>query len=65
VLPDAVGGVSTTTALATRAAVRHAAATTVVKKTPKRIQRHRLNPLAAIPYLIGFTILALEAMFLV
>jgi cellulose synthase/poly-beta-1,6-N-acetylglucosamine synthase-like glycosyltransferase len=64
-LSDAVGGVSTTTALATRAAVRHAAATAVVKKAPKRIQRRRLNPLAVIPYLIGFTILALEAMLLV
>jgi hyaluronan synthase len=88
-LPDAVGGVTTATALqtasrpatgsvtaiaarpvvapagtATRAEAKAAKAATATsaKKTSKR---RRLNPLAAIPYLIGIAILTLEALFLV
>jgi hyaluronan synthase len=61
-LPDAVGGVTTATALATRAELRTKTATA---EKPKRAERRRLNPYAAIPYLIGFTILTLEALFLV
>ena len=60
-LPDAVGGFSTTTALATRAEARTAVATVTTAKA----ERRRFNPLAGIPYLIGFTILILEAFFLV
>jgi hyaluronan synthase len=75
-LPDAVGGVTSTTALATatrpttavvtRAQAKTATKTstrTSTKKTTK--PRRRLNPLAAIPYLIGIAILTLEALFLV
>ncbi|MFT4285446.1 MAG: glycosyltransferase family 2 protein [Protaetiibacter sp.] len=36
-----------------------------VAPRPSRPRRRRLNPLAAIPYLIGFSIFALEAMLLV
>ncbi len=74
-LPDEVGGVSTATALATATATRvearteaartaaaHAAA---ARTSTTKTRRRRLNPLAAIPYLIGFTILTLEAIFLV
>jgi len=66
-LPDAVGGVTTTTALATRAELRAARAaeepgTPTVSTRPAR---RPLNPLAAIPYAIGFSILILEAFFLV
>jgi cellulose synthase/poly-beta-1,6-N-acetylglucosamine synthase-like glycosyltransferase len=64
-LPDPVGGVSTATALATRAEVRTALATESKPKKASRAERRRLNPLAAIPYLIGFSILILEALFLV
>jgi hyaluronan synthase len=78
VLPDHVGGTTTATALATRTqlatraeakaaearaaeAAAEAAAAAPARTTPRR----RLNPLAAIPYLIGFAILTLEALFLV
>ncbi|QJA00160.1 glycosyltransferase [Leifsonia sp. PS1209] len=69
-LPDSVGGLTTTTALATRAETRRAtAAGPASASTPKtktaRAERRRLNPLAAIPYLIGIAILTLEALFLV
>jgi cellulose synthase/poly-beta-1,6-N-acetylglucosamine synthase-like glycosyltransferase len=64
-LPDPVGGVSTATALATRAEVRTALAAESKPKKASRAERRRLNPLAAIPYLIGFSILILEALFLV
>jgi cellulose synthase/poly-beta-1,6-N-acetylglucosamine synthase-like glycosyltransferase len=64
-LPDSVGGVSTATALATRAEVRTALAAESKPKKASRAERRRLNPLAAIPYLIGFSILILEALFLV
>jgi hyaluronan synthase len=69
-LPDAVGGVSTATALATRAEVRKAQAMAPVaapaaKTGSKRAERRRLNPLAAIPYLIGIAILTVEVFFLV
>jgi hypothetical protein len=67
-LPDAVGGVSTATALATRAEVRKAQAMAPApapKTESKRAERRRLNPLAAIPYLIGIAILTLEVLFLV
>ncbi|WP_085368182.1 glycosyltransferase [Leifsonia sp. NCR5] len=69
-LPDSVGGLTTTTALATRAETRRAtAAAPASASTPKtktaRAERRRLNPLAAIPYLIGIAILTLEALFLV
>jgi len=96
-LPDAVGGVTTATALATRTQVvprsqapsalgsRHrsalpssstaraeakaaearAAEAAAQAPAPKTTARRRLNPLAAIPYLIGFAILTLEALFLV
>lgn len=65
ILPDAVGGVSTATALATRAEVRTALAAEAKPRKAKRVERRRLNPLAGIPYLIGFSILILEAIFLV
>lgn len=79
-LPDDVGGVSSATALATatrptsvvttraeartqaKTRVKTATKTTTAKTTPAR---RRLNPLAAIPYLIGIAILTLEALFLV
>ncbi|WP_025158156.1 glycosyltransferase family 2 protein [Leifsonia aquatica] len=92
-LPDAVGGVTTATALqaatrpstgsltavatreaappvtapaaaptATRASAKAAKAAASTATTSKR---RRLNPLAAIPYLIGIAILTLEALFLV
>ncbi|KRC47151.1 glycosyl transferase family 2 [Leifsonia sp. Root227] len=74
-LPDAVGGLttttalSTTTALATRAETRAATKTTtkITKTQTKtaRAERRRLNPYAAIPYLIGIAILTMEALFLV
>jgi hyaluronan synthase len=74
-LPDAVGGVTTTTALATRAQITsraeakaaEARAAEAAAEAPARTTkpRRRLNPLAAIPYLIGFAILTLEALFLV
>ncbi|RDV45023.1 glycosyl transferase family 2 [Leifsonia sp. ku-ls] len=74
-LPDAVGGVTTTTALATRAQITsraeakaaEARAAEAAAAAPARTTkpRRRLNPLAAIPYLIGFAILTLEALFLV
>jgi hyaluronan synthase len=68
-LPDAVGGMTTATALATRAEVRAATKTTpkttAKTKTPTKPARRRLNPLAAVPYLIGIAILTLEALFLV
>ncbi|MFF1573356.1 glycosyltransferase [Leifsonia sp. NPDC058292] len=64
-LPDSVGGVSTATALATRAEVRTALAAESKPARAKRAERRRLNPLAGIPYLIGFSILILEAFFLV
>jgi hyaluronan synthase len=76
-LPDEVGGVSSATALATATrpttavvtraqakTVAKTAAKTTTKKTTKPARR-RLNPLAAIPYLIGIAILTLEALFLV
>src|SRR6185437_4827481 len=65
-LPDAVVGVSTNTALQTqtltRAQVQGRVAPTA---TASRPARRRLNPLAAIPYLVGFAILTLEPIFLV
>jgi len=42
-----------------------ATATAAAETTKKTSNRRRLNPLAAIPYLIGFAILTLEALFLV
>jgi hyaluronan synthase len=74
VLPDAVGGVTTATALATRTSTTTATraelrapakAAPAPSSTPTKPARRRLNPLAAIPYLIGFAILTLEALFLV
>lgn len=68
VLPESVGGVTTATALATRAETRAATATkskTTTKTKTARAERRRLNPYAAIPYLIGIAILTLEAFFLV
>ncbi len=56
---------------------QHAATTTIVRAAPEgsvtalvptaavKPARRRLNPLAAVPYLIGAVIIALEAMFLV
>jgi hyaluronan synthase len=70
-LPDAVGGMttttalSTTTALATRAETRAATKTTKTQPKTARAERRRLNPYAAIPYLIGIAILTMEALFLV
>jgi len=69
VLPDSVGGMTTATALATRTQLAtraevKAAATAPAAK-PKKASRRKLNPLAAIPYLIGIAILTLEALFLV
>ncbi|WP_223692679.1 glycosyltransferase family 2 protein [Leifsonia poae] len=64
-LPDAVGGLTTSTALATRAETRKAAAQSAAAPSNTRAERRRLNPLAAIPYVIGIAILTLEALFLV
>jgi hypothetical protein len=66
-LPSSVGGVTTATALATRAEVKAATKTKSATKTTTttKPERRRLNPLAAIPYLIGIAILTLEAFFLV
>ncbi|WP_431219183.1 glycosyltransferase family 2 protein [Leifsonia xyli] len=70
VLPDSVGGMTTATALATRTqlatrAEAKAAASAAPTPAPAAKKRRRLNPLAAIPYLIGIAILTLEALFLV
>jgi hyaluronan synthase len=78
VLPDHVGGTTTATALATRtqlatraeakaaeARAAEAAAQAAAEAPARTTPRRRLNPLAAIPYLIGFAILTLEALFLV
>jgi hyaluronan synthase len=70
-LPDSVGGMTTATALATRtqlatrAEVKAAASAAPAVKPAKTTARRRLNPLAAIPYLIGIAILTLETLFLV
>lgn len=59
---------SRATAVLTRAAaapVGVASITALSPSDPSARPRRRLNPLAAIPYLIGFTIFALEAMLLV
>jgi hyaluronan synthase len=69
-LPDAVGGVTSTTALATAtrpttAVVTRAQVKTATKSAKKTSTRRRLNLLAVIPYLIGIAILTLEALFLV
>lgn len=72
-LPDAVGGVSSTTALATATRPATAVATRAEAKTQAKTSakksgtpaRRKRNPLAAIPYLIGIAILTLEALFLV
>ncbi|MGA0566063.1 glycosyltransferase [Rathayibacter sp. KR2-224] len=65
-LPDAVGGVSTNTALQTQTLTRAQVQGRVAQTaTASRPARRRLNPLAAIPYLVGFAILTLEAIFLV
>jgi hyaluronan synthase len=69
-LPDAVGGVTSATALATAtrpttAVVTRAQVKTATKTAKKTSTRRRLNMLAVIPYLIGIAILTLEALFLV
>jgi hyaluronan synthase len=69
-LPDAVGGVTSATALATAtrpttAVVTRAQVKTATKSAKKTSTRRRLNLLAVIPYLIGIAILTLEALFLV
>ena len=67
-LPDSVGGMTTATALATRDAARDERRGEGRRQgptAPTKPARRRLNPLAAIPYLIGIAILTLEALFLV
>ena len=67
---DAQGSATTSPATGgTATLTRRAPATTLVGLRPTAAaaptRRRRLNPLAAIPYLIGFVVIALEAMLLV
>lgn len=69
-VPAVAGSAGRGSALLTRTAVAPLGVAAVTGLSPSaastpRRPRRRLNPLAAIPYLVGFTILALEAMLLV
>ncbi|MFF1879295.1 glycosyltransferase [Leifsonia sp. NPDC058230] len=64
---EQLGISGTATMVAVRPRTAHATRPTVAHASPVRTRRRvrRFNPLAALPYLIGLTILALEAMILV
>ncbi|MFT4029598.1 MAG: glycosyltransferase family 2 protein [Protaetiibacter sp.] len=69
--PAPVPSTSRATAVLTRTAAIPVGVASITGLSPReprpapRARRRRLNPFAAIPYLIGFTIFALEAMLLV
>ncbi|KTR51008.1 glycosyltransferase family 2 protein [Curtobacterium oceanosedimentum] len=56
---------STTTVLATRRSAAVAAAAAPAPARPAPVKARRVNPYAAIPYLIGFAVFALEAFLIV